>query len=284
MRRLAAREIDGLLGLNVKMRYETICSDTRGDVSVITLNRPERLNAWTVQMGGEMRAAVEAANEDDDVNAIVLTGAGRGFCAGADVEAVFKARSDGEDVDRNGSMDDWVELIRESKPIVAAINGAAIGLGLTLALPMDYLVAAADAKLSVRFVKMGLVPELASTKFLAARVGFGRASQLMLSGATLSGSDAQSCGLVDEAVTTDDVLDRAIEVARDMGCNPHSAVREIKRLLTDNMDETDLRVIQQREGDALATCYASAEHREAVDAFLDKREPDFESARRSERA
>lgn len=266
------------------MRYETICSDTRGDVSVITLNRPERFNAWTVQMGSEMRAAVEAANEDDDVNAIVLTGAGRGFCAGADVEAVFKARSDGEDVDRDGSMDDWVELVRESKPIVAAINGAAIGLGLTLALPMDYLVAATDAKLSVRFVKMGLVPELASTKFLAARVGFGRASQLMLSGATLSGSDAQSCGLVDEAVTTDDVLDRAIEVARDMGCNPHSAVREIKRLLTDNMDETDLRVIQQREGDALATCYASAEHREAVDAFLDKREPDFESARRSERA
>ena len=251
---------------------------------MITLNRPERLNAWTVQMGGEMRAAVEAANEDDDVNAIVLTGAGRGFCAGADVEAVFKARSDGEDVDRDGSMDDWVELIRESKPIVAAINGAAIGLGLILVLPMDYLVAAADAKLSVRFVKMGLVPELASTKFLAARVGFGRASQLMLSGATLSGSDAQSCGLVDEAVTTDDVLDRAIEVARYMGCNPHSAVREIKRLLTDNMDETDLRVIQQREGDALATCYASAEHREAVDAFLDKREPDFESARRSERA
>ena len=264
------------------MSYETILSDTQGETCVITLNRPERLNAWTHQMGREMCAAVQAANKDDDINAIAFTGAGRGFCAGADVEAVFKARTDGVDVDPGGSMNDWVGLVRQSKPIVAAINGAAIGLGLTQALPMDYLVAANDAKLSMRFVQMGVVPELASTKFLVARVGFGRASQLMLSGATISGSDAQSFGLVDEAVTAEDVLERAIEVAREMGRNPQSALRETKRLLTENMDETDLRVIQQREGDALVNCYASAEHREAIDAFLNKREPDFRSARRSE--
>lgn len=264
------------------MSYETIISELEGDVCVITLNRPERLNAWTYKMGGELRAAVEAANADDNVTAIVVTGAGRGFCAGADIEAVFKAQSEGEDVTEGGGMGDWVALVRASKPIVAAINGAAIGLGVTQVLPMDYLVASEDAKISVRFVKMGLVPELASSNFLVARVGFGRASALMLTGSTLSGAEAAAMGMVDEAVSGNALTARALEVARDMGSNPQSALREIKRLITENMSETDLKAVQRREGESLQRCYASAEHREAIDAFLHKREPDFKTARRSE--
>jgi len=261
------------------LSYETILIDNIKGVQVITLNRPERLNAWTYKMGGELNAAVQAANEDDGIDAIVLTGAGRGFCAGADVEAVFKAQADGEDVTEGGGAGDWVNLVRASKPIVAAINGAAIGLGITQVLPMDYLIASDNAKISVRFVKLGLVPELASSHFLAARLGFGVASELMLTGKTVTAGEALAMGLVDKVTSPDDLLETACEVARSMGANPQAAVRHIKQLLTANANETDIRLVQRREGEALAACYASPEHKEAISAFLAKREPDFRAAR-----
>jgi 2-(1,2-epoxy-1,2-dihydrophenyl)acetyl-CoA isomerase len=261
------------------MAYETILTDDREGIRVVTLNRPDRLNAWTWQMAAELDAAFRAANADEDVDAIVLTGAGRGFCAGADVEAVFKAQADGEDVAGASRPGNWVDLVRESKPVVAAINGPAIGLGLTQVLPADYLVAADTAKLSLRFVKMGIVPELASSTFVTMRVGFGIASELMLTGRTLSGSEALEIGLVDRVVPVDRVVDEACAVARTMGENPRSALRQIKQLLTLNPHETDLHVVMKREGEALAACYASQEHKEAIAAFMQKREPDFRAAR-----
>ena len=261
------------------MSYETILTENIDDVRLITMNRPERLNAWTWKMGGELNAAVQAANADDDVNAMVLTGAGRGFCAGADIEAVFKAQADGEDVREGGGAGDWVNLMRQSKPIVAAINGPAIGLGVTQVLPMDYLVASESAKISVRFVKMGLVPELASSYFLTARLGFGVASELMLTGKTLSGQEALDIGLVDKVTPDDALLDEACTIAKAMGENPRSALLQIKQLLTQNATETDIRLIQKREGEALEVCYASNEHKEAITAFLEKRPPDFKTAR-----
>ena len=162
---------------------------------------------------------------------------------------------------------------------MAAINGPAIGLGVTQVLPMDYLVASESAKISVRFVKMGLVPELASSYFLTARLGFGVASELMLTGKTLSGQEALDIGLVDKVTPDDALLDEACTMARAMGENPRSALLQIKQLLTQNATETDIRLIQKREGEALAVCYASNEHKEAITAFLEKRPPDFKTAR-----
>ena len=209
------------------MSYETILTDVQDGVLVLTLNRPERLNAWTYQMGAELSAAVAAANEDDSIGAMVVTGAGRGFCAGADIEAVFKAQADGENVRGDNQPRDWVAEVRAAKPMVAAINGAAIGVGLTQVLPMDYLIAADNAKLSVRFVKMGLVPELASSRFLFARTGFGQASELMLSGRTVTGEEALALGLVDQVTAADALLPTAIEVARGMGENPQAALAQV---------------------------------------------------------
>jgi len=262
------------------MSYETILTENRDGVLVITMNRPERLNAWTRQMGGELRAAIENANDDDDVNAIVVTGAGRGFCAGADIEAVFKAQADGQaDSSSNEGPGDWVGLVRESKPMVAAINGPAIGVGLTQILPMDYLVAAQGAKLSMRFVKMGITPELASSHYLFARVGFGQASELMLTGKTIPADEALALGLVDKLVDPEALLDSAVEVARAMGENPQSALRHIKALISANAAETDMRAVQKREMQALNEAYKSPEHKEAIAAFMEKREPDFKAAR-----
>ncbi len=262
------------------MTYQTILSENRNDVCLITLNRPERLNAWTYQMAEELADAVMAANADDNIGAIVMTGAGRGFCAGADIEAVFKAQSEGASLARSSRAQDWVGLMRDSKPVVAAVNGAAIGLGTTLILPMDYLVASTNAKLSLRFVKMGLVPELASSRFVFARVGFGKANELMLTGRTVDANEALSLGLVDRVVAPADLVESAIAVARSMGENPQVALRMIKKLATQNAAETDLKLIQQREGEGLKVAYVSPEHKEAIAAFMEKRTPDFKSARK----
>lgn len=262
------------------MHYDTLLTDNDSGVLRITLNRPERLNAWTYRMGAELSDAVSRANDDDDVIAIVVTGAGRGFCAGADIQDVFKAQAEGDLPARDGNPRDWVGLVRASKPMVAAINGAAIGVGLTQVLPMDYLIASANAKLSVRFVKMGLVPELASSHFLTLRMGFGRASELMLSGRTVDGAEALQLGLVDRVTSPEDLVSTATAVARGMGENPQASLRMIKQLLTENMSERDLGAVQRREIEALQRCYTSPEHKEAINAFLEKREPDFKAARR----
>jgi len=262
------------------MTYETILAENRDGVCLITLNRPERLNAWTYTMSEELTDAVEAANADDNIGSIVMTGAGRGFCAGADVQDVFKAQSEGAKPERTRKATDWVGLVRDSKPMVAAVNGAAIGLGTTLILPMDYMVASSQAKLSLRFVKMGLVPELASSRFLFARVGFGKANELMLTGRTVEATEALQLGLVDRVVEPEMLVDTAMGVARSMGENPSVALRMIKQLATQNAAETDLKVVQQREGDGLKVAYASAEHKEAIAAFLEKRAPDFKGARK----
>ncbi len=264
------------------MTYETILTDLTDGVITITMNRPDRLNAWTYQMGDELQDAVRSANDNEDVEAIVLTGAGRGFCAGADVKDLFKQQADGGTVggSATGEPRDWVALIRESKPCVAAVNGAAIGLGVTQILPMDVIVSSTDAKLSLRFVKMGLVPELASSHYLYARTSFGVGNELMLTGKTIDAEQAKEVGLVDKVTSPDELMSVAHATAKTMGENPQSALRMIKSLITQNMTETDMRAVQQREGAALAECYKSPEHREAIDAFLEKREPDFKGARK----
>ncbi len=168
---------------------------------------------------------------------------------------------------------DWVALMRASKPVVAAINGAAIGVGLSMVLSMDFLVAHPEAKLSARFVKMGVVPELASSHFLVQRCGWGMASDLALSGRTVFGDEAGRIGLVDEVA--DDVVDAAIARAASYAENAPPSVRFAKELLTMNAVETDLSLVQRRELDALDQAYATPEHREAVSAFLEKRPPSF---------
>ena len=260
--------------------FETILVDVEDAIMTLTLNRPERLNAWTYQMGDELQSAIEAGNSDPAIEAFVVTGAGRGFCAGADVKDLFQAQAESGEV-RQGSSEprDWVGLLRQSKPIVAAVNGAAIGVGLTQILPMDYIVASRDAKLSCRFIKMGLVPELASSHFLVARCGFGAASELMLSGRTVPADEAATLRLVDRVVDADDLLDAARAVAKSMGENPQAALAMVKSLITRNMAESDYKLTQQREMESLLECYKSAEHKEAIAAFLEKREPDFKSAR-----
>ena len=261
------------------MKYETLLTEIINSVQIIKMNRPEKLNAWIPLMGQEMTEVIDQANENEDIVAIVLSGEGKGFCAGADIDGFFKKKSDGEEVENSNVMNNWVSLIRQSKPIVAAINGAAVGVGLTKILPMDFLIASEEAKLSMKFSKMGLVPELASSHFLATRVGFGNASEIMLSGRTLLAPEAKKLGLIDRVTKREELLSIAIEYAKSMGDNPQISLRHIKNLLTINGNETDLELIQKREQAALKECYETEEHKEAISSFIEKREPDFKAAR-----
>ena len=252
--------------------YEQILFATEGNVAVLTLNRPERLNAWTHTMNSELTDAIERCNADPAVGAIVVTGAGRGFCAGADIRDNFKARLDGAEQKPVG---DWVGLVRQSKPMVAAVNGPSVGVGATMILPMDVIVASENAKFAMAFVKMGLTPELASSHFLVQRMGFGRASEMCLSGRLYSGREAFELGLADRLCSPDALLETALEVAGAMAANPGPQLRWIKELLSENGAETDIAAVQRRELEALQRARASADHREAVEASLEKRAPKF---------
>ena len=264
--------------------FETITTESRADrVEVITLNRPDKLNAWTPGMAAELASAITSANDNPEVGAMVLAGAGRGFCAGADMEATFQKRIDGVDPGQNtaggdGGMPaglDWVALVRESKPMVAAVHGAAVGIGLTQILPMDIIVAGPKARFGMGFIRMGLVPELASTHLLVQRIGFGRASELCLSGSLFDAEEAYRIGLADHLTEEGGELDRALELAGRMAANPDPMLRMTKQLLSRNGTDADLPAVQARESELLRECWKSPEHAEAVAAFLEKRPPKF---------
>ena len=265
------------------MDYEPIRVERRDGVSLVTLDRPDRLNAWTPKMSVELAHAVAAANADSEIGAIALTGAGRGFCAGADMDATFGTRLAGRDpgddtAEGQGGLPrglDWVALVRHSKPLVAAVNGAAVGIGLTMILPFDVIVASEAARFGMFFIRMGLVPELASTHFLVQRMGFGRASEMCLSGRLYSAAEAYAAGLVDRLVPADQLLPQSLALAREIGANPGPQLRMIKELLTRNGSATDLADVQRSETALLRECWKTPEHREAVAAFIEKRAPKF---------
>ena len=258
------------------MIYEQILYSADGEVGVITLNRPERMNAWTHVMCDELTDAISACNQDPGIGAMVITGAGRGFCAGADIKQNFQARIEGQDPERTGQNSaNWVSLLRSSKPIVAAVNGASVGVGLTMILPFDVIIASEAARFAMAFIKMGLVPELASSHFLVQRMGFGRASEMCLSGRMYGAAEAHAAGLVDRVAKPEELLDTALEMARSFAANPTPQLRWVKQLLTENGSATDLTQVQKREGELLQEAYQSPEHKEAVAAFLEKRPADF---------
>ncbi len=257
--------------------YTEIEAEVISGSLLLTLNRPERLNAWTPTMSAELVEAIEAADADPAIGAVIVTGRGRGFCAGADIEAVFGAQIAGDgQAARPRRTRDWVELVQSSKPLIAAVNGVAVGVGLTMILPFDRIIVSTEARLSLRFVKMGLVPELGSSQIVPQRVGYGAARDLMLSGRMVSGAEAVEIGLADQLAEPDDLIDAALAKAGEYGENPARQLRWIKELLAVNGAEADVAAAQRRELERLNDAYVSPEHAEAVAAFTEKRKPVFD--------
>ncbi|MGJ8669148.1 MAG: enoyl-CoA hydratase/isomerase family protein [Oceanococcus sp.] len=258
---------------------EQILYRVESAVAVITLNRPGVLNALTPSLINDWEAAIQRANDDPEVGAILVTGEGKAFCAGADLEDWFlpfvRGEQDYIEEDQRlgglGVIQDWIKLTGESKPLVAAVQGAAIGGGITMLLPFDVIYAADNAVFSFPFAKVGIVPEYCSSHFLAARVGLGRASEWTLSGRMIDAEEAARTGLINHVTEAGNLLNESMAMARSMAKVPTRMAMMTKSLLRQNFAETDISKVWQRESDTLRQCFGSSEHHEAVQAFLASR-------------
>jgi 2-(1,2-epoxy-1,2-dihydrophenyl)acetyl-CoA isomerase len=262
--------------------YETILYERRNYIALITLNRPEKLNAWNPRMETEFMDAVQRATDDHAVRVIVVTGAGRAFCAGGDIGAFKESLSpqgDGPRVSpltsREGSPEVPI-LLSRAKPVIAAINGPAVGIGLTMPLACDIRIASGRAQFSARFVKVGLTPECGSTRYLPLVAGIANALYMALTGRIIDAGEALARGLVDRVVPHDSLIDETMALAEEIASNPPSAVWAAKRLIHENAVEPDLRRVVNLEGFSIREMRRLADHAEAVSAFLEKRAPDFD--------
>jgi enoyl-CoA hydratase/carnithine racemase len=259
------------------MTGETILVGIEDQVATITLNRPERRNAYVARMGQELAEAYRACDEDDSVRALVLTGAGAAFCVGADLEtggATFDGRAR-RDEPAQRSEPRGIQAWQVRKPVIAAINGHAVGAGLTLAMQCDIRLVAEDAKLSFAFVRRGVIPELASHAIVARVAGLSNAADLLLSGRTFPGTEAAAMGLASRALPAAEVLPAALDYARDLARNAAPvSVAISKRLLWESLDVA-IPELERREGRLFAWAGRQQDAKEGVMAFLEKRRPEW---------
>jgi enoyl-CoA hydratase/carnithine racemase len=259
---------------NITFDYQTIEVTIDQAVATITLNRPEQLNAWDWQMHRELRTAYAALDASDDVRVIVLTGAGRAFCAGAALApkgetfdgsrdpAAWNERYPGPALDAHELM----------TPVIAAINGAAVGAGITMAVACDLRIAAEDAKIGFVFNRRGVIPDADLLWSLPRLIGYARAMDLLLTGRIFSGREAAEVGLVSRAVPRDEVLVAATEMARDIAVNvaPVSAAIT-KQVARRFLEEADRTAALERERVLFRWAGQQADAREGVEAFLERR-------------
>ncbi len=211
--------------------YEHILFDVTDGIATLTMNRPDKLNAYITPMGDEVTAVFRACRDDDAVRAVILTGAGRGFCAGVDLEHLKAHQAGGNAAADKGPKlgeEDFLkklplELLDYPKPTIAAVNGAAIGVGVTMILPLDVRIASAGVKLGLTFTKLGILPGLGSTHLLPRLVGRAKALELVLSARVILSEEAERIGLVNQVVPGEKLLDAAREMAASM-TDKHPAV------------------------------------------------------------
>jgi enoyl-CoA hydratase/carnithine racemase len=253
--------------------------DVDAGVAVLTLNRPEQLNAYTAAMGTLLGRAYRECDEDDDVRAIVVTGAGRAFCAGADFSGgTSPFESPPDDASFSASPIDPAAF-ELRKPVIAAVNGHAIGIGLTIALQADLRIVADDAKYGVVQVRRGVIPDCMSHWTLTQLTTLGVAADILLTGRTFDGAEAVRLGVANRALPAEQVLDHALAVARDIAVNvaPMSAAL-CKRLLWDTaINHYTPRQVASLETQLHHRVMGSADAGEGVAAFLDHRPPRFRS-------
>ncbi|HLY35512.1 MAG TPA: enoyl-CoA hydratase-related protein [Candidatus Limnocylindria bacterium] len=252
---------------------ETVLVEVADGVATLTLNRPDSLNALNAEMRRALLDAVKGAGRDANVRAVLLTGAGRGFCSGADLRG-----GEGERDFRRILTTEYHPLVTAirglPKPIVAAVNGVAAGAGVSLALACDLVYAAEEARLLLAFVKIGLVPDSGLTRTLVRALGRHRAAELAFTGDPLSASDAAAAGLINGVVPASALLDHAGGVARRLAAGPTRAIGLTKRLLN-TAEEADLAGSLAAEAALQDLAGRTADHAEGLAAFAEKREPRF---------
>ncbi len=263
------------------MDFEQIVADLDEGVLTITLNRPERLNAWTPRMGEELIAAFDRADADDDVRAIVVTGAGRGFCAGADLAAGgetfdWRERAPQGAVPRDGGGQFTLRVFESTKPVIAAINGPAVGVGATMTLPMDVRMAADDARIGFVFARRGIVPEACSSWFLPRVVGISRAMEWVATGRVFTAQEALEAGLVRSLHPGGELLGAARALAHEISENTAPvSVALARRMMWSMLGAEHPMIAHRADSRAMFSRGQSADAVEGITSFLEKRPARF---------
>jgi enoyl-CoA hydratase/carnithine racemase len=263
------------------MAYEQITTDLSDRVLTITLNRPDRLNAWTPTMCSELLDAFDRADQDDEVRAVIMTGAGRAYCAGADLAAggeTFDARSRqavaGGHRDNGGTF--TLRVYECTKPVIGAINGAAVGVGVTMTLPMDIRLASENARFGFVFVRRGIVPEACSSWFLPRIVGISQAMEWVATGRVFSAHEALAGRLVRSVHPAGELLEAAHALASEIAANTAPvSVALGRRLLWTMLGAEHPMVAHRADSRAMYLRGQSADAREGVTSFLEKRPAEF---------
>jgi len=267
------------------MGYTEILYERKDRTAIITLNRPERMNAYTQTMGQELRQALVAADDDPEVRVSVVTGAGRAFCAGADLGGggdTFKGSAERRAQEREkAAATERPRSIAEfffqlEKPTIVAYNGAAVGVGVTLTLPMDIRIAGESAKIGIVFNRRGVIPEVACPWILPRIVGISRAAELMYTGRVLTAREALEFGLVSRVVPDAELMPTALGLAEEIAvnCAPVS-VALTKKMLYQFLETPSVAEAESINHRYFAWVSQQADAREGVVSFLEKRAPDW---------
>ena len=262
------------------MKYETITLEKKENIATITLNRPDKLNALNPKMREELIDVFGVVDQDDEVRVAVVTGAGRAFCAGADIKESFLPRIETEgkgviaDITREFGELGPLALAKVRKPVIAAINGPAVGFGCTLTLVCDIRIASENARFSLAFPRMGIIVEFGSSYFLSRLIGIGKACELAFTAKMIDAKEAKEIGLVNQVVPAEELSKITYEMASSIAKLAPLAMRLTKRALYRGLDN-DLATQSQYE--ALSNNYLrrTEDHEEGARAFLEKREAAF---------
>jgi enoyl-CoA hydratase/carnithine racemase len=261
--------------------FKEIRYEVADGVLTITLNRPDRLNAFTGTMMEELIAAFDASDADDDVRAVIVTGEGRGFCAGADLASGgetfdYRARGVTDETPRDGGGRVTLRIYDSLKPVIAAINGPAVGVGITMTLPMDIRLAATGAKIGFVFARRGIVPEAASSWFLPRLVGISQAMEWVATGRVFDAEEAQQGGLVRSVHAPDDLLPFAHSLAREIADNTAAvSVALARKLMWRGLGADHPMAAHRADSRAMFSRGQSADAVEGVTSFLEKRDANY---------
>jgi len=261
------------------MTYECLLYEVKDGIATLTLNRPDRLNALGGSLRDDLHHAVTRSAADPEVRVMVITGAGKGFCSGGDVKAMGEAKAGQRErplVEKIAPGRDRTLLaMREApQPIIAAVNGAAAGAGMNLALGCDIRIASTAARFTQAFVKRGLHPDWGGTYFLPRMVGTAKACEMIFTGDVIDAAEAERLGIVSRVVAPEELMPTAYELARRIAAGPPVAIRLAKRSIYAN-SELDLRAALQVETMAQNICFETEDATEGIRAFGEKRVPVF---------
>src|SRR4030042_2097260 len=263
------------------MTYNSVLYEKKGSIAVVTLNRPEKMNASTDVLYEELLDCFGKVDGDEDVRVMIVTGAGKAFCAGADLKDRFlpkiEERKKGLCKDVTGEISERGALVlsRIRKVTIAAVNGMASGVGCTLALGCDIRMASETARFGFPFLRVGILPELGSTYYLPRLLGIGQACELVFTGQTVDAQEAKEIGLVNRVVSPEKLMEETFAMAERIVQMPPLALMISKRALYQGLRAPDLASQLQYEALALVHLFGTADHEEGVRSFLEKREPVF---------